>query len=84
MTRTVLVWQCVGCGRIDHPAPCVGICEDRKVEMVYAGDHAQALSRIDVLEEIVRRIATVTPTAGQWEGSYRALQEGARRALAET
>ena len=29
-------WQCIGCGRIEAPQPCLGICEDRKVEFVYA------------------------------------------------
>jgi hypothetical protein len=28
-------WQCIGCGRIDGPE-CLGICQDREVELVYA------------------------------------------------
>jgi len=82
MTETFVVWQCIGCGRIDHPAPCVGICQDRKVEMVLARDHAEALRRIEALEEIVRRLAAITPRENEWQSSYRALQAEARRALA--
>jgi hypothetical protein len=78
MVETFKVWQCVGCGRIDHPQPCVGICQDRKVEMVYAADHAQSVA---ALEAILRRIAFTTPRPGEWEPAWRALQADARRAL---
>jgi len=37
--ETIKVWECVGCGRIDHPQPCVGICQDRKAEYVRAEDY---------------------------------------------
>jgi len=83
MTETVLLWQCIGCGKLERTESCVGVCQDRKVEMVYAWDHAQALLRVEALEEIVRRIASVTPREGQWESTYRALQADARRTLAE-
>ena len=38
-------------------------------------------SRADVLEAVVRQLARVTPREGEWEHSYRALQQQARRAL---
>lgn len=81
MTETIKVWRCIGCGRIDHPAPCVGICQDRLAELVTAEDHAEALYRIEVLEEIARSLATITPRPGEFESSYKALQERARKAL---
>jgi hypothetical protein len=81
MTETILVWQCIGCGRIEGAAQCVGICQDRRVEMVSATDHAEVLARAEALEEIVRRIATITPRSGEWEANYRALQAAARSAL---
>ena len=73
------VWECIGCGRIDDPRPCVGICRDRKVEYVLAADHDRAVA---ALLEIVRIIATTTPRPGEAEGHWFALQARARAALA--
>jgi hypothetical protein len=81
MVDTLKVWQCIGCGRIDHPQPCVGICQDRKVELVLAADYALAAERISALEALLSRIAFTTPRAGQWEAAWRALQADARALL---
>ena len=77
----VKVWRCVGCGRIDHPQPCVGICRDEKAEIVFASDYRKALDRVAELEGVLKRIVHTTPRGEHWEASYRALQEQARRAL---
>ena len=89
MTDYVKAWQCIGCGRIDSPQNCIGVCEYRKAEFVYAFEHEQVLTqaadarrRADALEALVRQLASTTPSKGEWERSYRALQERARRALA--
>jgi hypothetical protein len=81
-------WQCIGCGRIDGPQPCIGVCQDRKVSFVYASDYAVVLSRlldaeerIATLESLARRMAFSTPREGEWKRGYRSLQEEARRAL---
>ncbi len=84
MVETLKVWQCIGCGRIDHPQPCIGICQDRKLEIVLASDYRATASRMAELEALLRRIAATTPRAGQWELSFRAMQDQARRALALT
>lgn len=76
----VKVWQCVGCGKIDGPAPCVGICRDVKVEYVLAADHDRAIA---ALEEVVRTIALTTPREGEALRHWRALQERAKRALSK-
>ena len=82
------VWQCVGCGRIEDSQPCVGICRDERVEYVLAAEHEAELTRlrgdVDCLREIVHRIALVTPRAGEWERTYRALQALARTAVEAT
>jgi hypothetical protein len=85
----VTVWQCIGCGRIEGPQNCIGVCEDRKVELVYADVHDAALAQIDrlrreaeALKAVVERLAHITPHADGWERSYRALQAQARAALA--
>ena len=75
------VWECIGCGRIDDPQPCVGICRDRKVEYVLAADHDLAMAR---LLDVVRVIATTTPRPGEAERHWKALQQRARKALEES
>ena len=84
MVEILKVWQCIGCGRIDHPQPCVGICQDRKAELVSADDYRAAEQRIGELEAMLQRIARTTPRAGEWERSYKALQEQALSALARS
>jgi hypothetical protein len=81
-------WQCIGCGRIEGPQPCIGVCQDRKVSFVYTSDYAAVLSglldakeRIAALESLARRLALSTPRDGEWERGYRSLQGEARRIL---
>lgn len=88
MTDYVKAWQCIGCGKIEAPQQCIGICQDRKVELVYAFEHEAAVARLreaeqraEALEAVLRQLAGTTPRTGEWERSYRALQERARRAL---
>jgi hypothetical protein len=88
--ETIEAWRCVGCGRIEGPRPCVGVCQDRKVSFVYASDYEAALTRLRetearlaALESLANRMALATPRRDGWEKSYRALQEEARRALRE-
>lgn len=76
----IKVWQCIGCGRIDHPQPCIGVCRDQKAEMVFASDFRRAVDRVRALEVILQRIVNTTPRA-DWERSYKALQDQARLAL---
>jgi len=86
---SIPAWQCIGCGRIEAPQNCVGICQDRRVEFVYATEHAKALQELeaatrerDALHRLVRRLAFTTPRDGEWERSYRMLQQERRRAVA--
>ena len=89
MTERVTAWQCIGCGRIEGAQPCVGICQDRKTDFVYASDHdevlaqlARALQRTEALAALVRQLACTTPRKDEWERTYRALQVRARQTLA--
>ena len=79
MVDTIKVWQCIGCGRIDHPMPCVGVCQDKKAEYVTLGDYAAAEARIEKLEALLRRIAFTSPRAGEAERTWVALQKDARK-----
>jgi len=82
----VKAWQCIGCGRIEAPQECVGVCEFKRLEMVYLFEHEQALAeeraKRERLEALLRHLARVTPRAGEFERSWRALQDDARQALA--
>jgi hypothetical protein len=89
MTERVQAWQCIGCGKIEAPQTCIGVCQDRKVEFVYAFEHEETLAQLKLargkaaaLGALVRQLARTTPHEGEWERSYRALQNQARRALA--
>ena len=83
--QRIKVWQCIGCGRIDDPQPCVGVCRDAKVEDVLASHHdaeiAAARAQIEALRAVVRRIAGTNPRDGQYEATWKALQGAARDAL---
>jgi hypothetical protein len=86
---TIEAWKCIGCGNIEAPQTCIGVCQYRKVQLVDAFEHEHMLadlrnaqqSRQRVRDELLRRLAYVTPRDGEWERSYRALQNEARRAL---
>lgn len=88
MSERMQAWQCIGCGRIEGPQPCIGVCEDRKVEFVYASEHDIVLARlaflqsqVDVLSALVRQLARTTPREGECERTYRAMQARARTTL---
>jgi hypothetical protein len=87
--ETIKAWRCIGCGRIEVPANCIGVCEDRKVELVGAWDYAEAAvaleeatERIAALESLLGKLVHITPREGGWKDSYLALQAQARKLLA--
>ena len=88
MSEPIAAWQCIGCGRIEAPQNCIGICQDRRVEFVYASEHAEVERQLaaaererDALAAIVRKLAGTRPRDGAWEETYRALQAQARATL---
>ena len=89
MDDRVKAWQCIGCGKIEAPQTCIGVCQDRRVELVYAFQHEEALAqlalartRIETLEALARQLARTMPRTDEWENSYRALQQRARKVMA--
>ena len=85
MTDRIEAWQCVGCGRIEAPQTCIGVCRDRRIQLVAADAHAAALAALQSataqtqrLEALVRQLALTTPRDDAWERTYRALQQQAR------
>ena len=80
-TERIQGWRCIGCGKVDAPRPCVGICQDRKVELVDAADYDALQARTRQLEETLALIARVTPRADALAASWQALQERAPKLL---
>ena len=81
-------WQCIGCGKIEAPQECIGVCKDRKVQFVYAENYDELARQLDAgggnnkeILEVLTRLAWTTPRNGEWERGYRALQAQARRLL---
>jgi hypothetical protein len=74
------VWECEGCGRIDDPRPCVGVCRDRKVEYVLAAEYEREVA---ALRRVLEVIAHTTPRDGEALRHWKALQQRARRVLAD-
>ena len=86
MTERITAWQCIGCGRIEGAQPCVGICEDRRTDFVYASDHDEVLAQLalarrqaEALATLVRLLAHTTPRKSECGRTYVALQARARR-----
>lgn len=84
----VTAWECIGCGRIEGSRPCVGICEDRRTEFVYASEHDAVLAQLALLRRhsedlaaLARQIANTMPRKGECERTWLALQARARAAL---
>src|ERR1019366_9504969 len=42
----ISAWQCIGCGRIEGPQPCVGVCQDKKVTFVSAEAYDAVAARL--------------------------------------
>lgn len=74
-------WECIGCGRIEAPQPCLGICQDRAVELVRADDYQALAADNAQMRELILRLARTCPRDGQWEAGYRALQARANELL---
>lgn len=84
----IQVWRCIGCGRIEGLQQCIGVCQDRRVELVEVEVHARVLAEVEDLRRdtrallaLVRRLATLTPRAGMHERTFDALQSQARALL---
>ena len=90
MTEYIQAWQCVGCGKIEAPQPCIGVCRDRKVFFIGKDEHEAALAEIARLRAQLQSAAThlqrfglAAPRPGQWESAYTALREEARVLIVE-
>jgi hypothetical protein len=77
-------WLCTGCGRVEAPQPCLGVCVRKPDEVVRADHHAAVAARAADAERdarelaaLVGRLAWSTPRDGGWEASLAALRAAA-------
>jgi len=89
MAEIIDAFQCMGCGKIDAPQECIGVCQDRAMKIVAAADYFAATDRADAAErnsedlrELVRQIAHVRPADGRWQETFEAFQRRAQAVLA--
>jgi hypothetical protein len=87
--QRMTAWQCIGCGRLEGAQPCIGICQDRRMDFVYAAEYDAALAELaalrrhaDALAGLVRQLARITPRQGEAERTYLAMQSRAQSLLA--
>ena len=85
MAEYIQAWQCIGCGKIEAPQPCIGVCRDRKVLFIGKGEHEAALAEIARLRaqlqsaaSCLQRFGLAAPRPGQWETAYAVLRDEAR------
>ena len=88
MTDTIEAWQCIGCGRVEAPQTCIGVCRDRKVQLVGLADFEQARAEAEALRAQLadvharlQRFALAKPNEGRWEAAWQALQAQLREVL---
>lgn len=81
MTEYIQAWQCIGCGKIEAPQQCIGVCKDRKVYLIGKGEHEQALAEIERLKaklgkasERLLRFERAKPRKGHLEEGWQNLQ----------
>lgn len=89
MSDYIQAWQCIGCGKIEAPQTCIGVCQDRKVFMVGKDEHERALAATLALQAqlerargMLLRFGQAEPKPAHWEDSWRALQAQVREVLA--
>lgn len=89
MTDTIEAWQCIGCGRVEAPQTCIGVCRDRKVLLVGLADFEAARGEAETLRarlaEVharLQRFALAKPDEGRWDAAWQALQAQLRDVLA--
>lgn len=83
MNEIIEAWQCIGCGRIEYPQPCLGVCQDRKINLVDAQVLDQLSQRLDQCREVLALIANTTPKAQSCAKHWTALQARAREVLGQ-
>ena len=77
-------WLCSGCGRVEAPQACLGVCLRHPEEVVRADRYAEALARAAdadrdarALLAFLRRLAWTTPREGHGDETVTAMRQAA-------
>ena len=57
MAEYMKALECIGCGKLEGPRPCIGVCQDQIVELVYAYEHRDALARAELAERQAKALS---------------------------
>ncbi len=90
MSTFIKAWECIGCGKIEAPQTCIGVCKDQRIELVDANDYRQSEEReraahahMRALAAPLRLLMQTTPREGVCLRSWQALQVQARALLSD-
>ena len=90
MSTVIKAWKCIGCGKIEAPQTCIGVCKDRRIELVDAEEYRESEARERVAHDQMRALAAplrllvqTTPHEGVCLRSWQALQLQARALLSD-
>jgi hypothetical protein len=79
---------CAGCGAMREFESCVGVCSERKLELVSGGEYdeltvaaAARRARIQAFGTVVEELVTTEPGRSDWRVAYEALRQSARSVL---
>lgn len=83
---TLDAWQCIGCGKLEAAHNCIGVCQDRRVELVYTSEYAALASELTAVEAQRDALAGLVQRIGGLRrgdaAALDALQDEARAMLA--
>lgn len=77
-------WLCTGCGRVEAPQACLGVCLRHSEDVVRTDRHAEALAQAAeadrdarALRALVRRLAWTTPREERFPETVSAMRDAA-------
>ncbi len=86
--RRLSIPGCIGCGAMRQYESCEGACQERRLELVRAGDYDELTAvaaacrvRVEGLRALVGELAHTEPGPGEWRAAYETLQQSARSVL---
>ena len=82
---TLTAWQCIGCGALEAPAECMGVCQYRAVQVLDLPQHQRCVAanrqQHIQLQALLRQLANTHPHPGREADVLRAFQQQAKQLL---
>ena len=80
----ITVNQCIGCGAIETPQPCLGGCHEHRLDLVPADEHRALLAAVDAYEALLaarRRLLADVERSSLADDEWAELRARARATL---